>query len=115
MVDLAMGLIIFSVIILLVYFMYVTSRVINPSYHLNDEIESCTIYFEDTVDELLCLEQTLSERYNLTGHENDNHHKLVELAKAGLLEEDEVVADWNQTYSSYLNWLECGETDIFKE
>lgn len=70
-------------------------------------------FFEDTVEELLVLEQKLAEQYHLPSlHENEIHLALLEMDEQGLLIEDDLYKDWQQTLASYLDWVNTGSPNV---
>jgi len=79
-----------------------------------DDLTACIVTFQDTVQELLQLEQKLALQYNLTGSENKIHNRLVHMHKNHQLFHSELLFDWEQTYSNYLDWLQEGEKDVFR-
>lgn len=79
-----------------------------------DDLTSCLVTFQDTVQELLQLEQKLALQYNLTGSENKIHNRLVRMYKNDQLSESELLSNWEQSYASYVDWLQEGEKDVFR-
>lgn len=86
---------------------------------LSDEIISCVCTIQDTIAELIKIENRLAVHYNLSdfsGIQNQHRISLWFLNKNDGLDEDEyidgvrLVADWHGSYSSYANWIEDSPT-----
>ena len=60
----------------------------------------CIKRVDQTIARLQAIEAKLAKRLGLVSNIRD---QLLELAKSGQLIEDELVADWHDAYSSYLN------------
>lgn len=69
------------------------------------DLSECVVTFEQTREELEEIERRLAERYELRG--KPIRLALIEMDKKGLLREDELVADWHEAYSSYLDWVQA--------
>lgn len=74
----------------------------NEQSILMEEIEDCAITLEESKNKLEAVEARLAERFNLHG---DIRSQLIEMDKNNLLVEDELVADWHDLYSWYMDWL----------
>lgn len=93
---------------------YHSSKLIGMNYFDAEDYQSNSEFFEDAVDELIVIEQEMSEEYELTGDEKENHRQLVSMFNSGQLDdESELVWEWRQAYMIYLDWLNKGSKDVF--
>jgi hypothetical protein len=67
------------------------------------ELSGCVITFEQTRIRLERVERQLAERLKL-GPRNIRG-TILKLIRAGRLPEDELVAEWNEQYSNYMDWV----------
>lgn len=65
----------------------------------------CVVTFADCVRDLEAVETKLAARFNLTGN---IRNQLIAMDRANNLLEDELVADWHDLYSSYMEWIRHG-------
>lgn len=63
-----------------------------------EEFDSCIVTFEDDKRRLKEIETKLARRFNLRWRV---HHQLLQMDRANLLEEDELVADWHDARTAY--------------
>ena len=71
-----------------------------PEQELDDK--ECLVTFEQTKAALEAIEAKLAERFSLTG---DVRAQLFLMDRENRLIEDDVVADWHDKMSSYIDWL----------
>ncbi len=74
-----------------------------------DEIIECSCTIQDTICELIEIENKLAVRHNLINDSKIQNFYRVQLFRMNNdyeLEEDELVRDWHQSYSSYVDWIE---------
>jgi len=74
-----------------------------------DEIIECTCTIQDTICELIEIENELARRCLLYKDIKIQNSYRVSLFKKDIdnnLPEDELVRDWHERYSSYCNWIE---------
>jgi hypothetical protein len=72
--------------------------------HTSAYIQSVLI---ETATELKRLELLIAERHSISGEITDIRKSIIERLRSGTLVEDELVAEWNFTYSCYLDFLEA--------
>jgi hypothetical protein len=75
--------------------------------HMSDDLDltSCIRGFDETRRELERIEDMLAEQYGIDSRSRIRR-TLLELELAGKLACDELVAEWQATYSRYLDWTE---------
>src|SRR4051812_9870977 len=67
-----------------------------------NELDGCIRTLDQTQNELADIEHQLAIRYDIR---RNVRRVLIERDRAGELPEDELVADWHDVYSAYLNYL----------
>lgn len=75
----------------------------------SDEIFDCCYTIQDTITELIKIENELANRCLLTNDPKIQNSYRVSLFKMNMdekLPEDELVRNWHERYSSYCNWIE---------
>lgn len=78
-------------------------RVLQEQSEMMTELDGCVRTPEQTVEQLEEIERRLALEYGIRGR--NVRKALIERDRAGLLPEDELVADWHDLYSSHLNYL----------
>lgn len=71
-----------------------------------EEIDlDCIQTYQMMYDALIAVEQKLATRFKFDTNDHQLiRQKLIEMDKKNELVEDEVVADWHDLYSSFVDW-----------
>ncbi len=84
-----------------------------------EDITKCMVTYDQTLAKLEEIEAKLAKRWNLTGYIEDlDYHGTIRENLIYILddkEEDELVQDWNQQFSSYYHWLKDDYQDKYIE
>lgn len=110
-----MIIVIFLLLLLGIIFtiMSAAAKFISLDYREDNIYKNDTDFFEDVVEDLLCIEQDLAGEYGLVGGEKEIHHQLVKMAQAGELDDDSfIVYEWRSAYEDYLGWLNKGSPNV---